>query len=129
MKIKNRNILISLAISGAIAIFIFLIRNNANTELGGSFNSFVKLQFARYFGLVSGIIALIVASVYRANKKNGYTNRFLYIFSGVLNFLLGIGAVAFYVLVSKNNMVLNDFLLNLLFGTIIILDVLLSRTG
>jgi|ERR1039457_7225721 predicted secreted protein len=125
MREKHRNFIISLVITGILVAFIFLL-NDRDTALGASFGAYVKLRMSRYISIIAGTAALLIAIFFRLNKKNGYTNNLFYILPGVLNIMLGIGGIIYAVSSPNGNMILHDFLLNLLLGVLILADVFLN---
>jgi len=106
--------------TGLILAFIFLLNDN-DTELGPSFGAYVKLQMVRYLGLIAGTAALLTAIALRILKKP-YCDSLFYIFSGILNFALGIYGIIYFVLHADGVQVIHAFLINLLIGLLIVAD-------
>jgi hypothetical protein len=125
MKIKNRNFFIAVFITILAEAFIFLI-NNSNAELGASFGIYVKLEFARYFAIATGMISILSAVILTVLKRREYTSMLIYIFPGVLNSGLGIFGLVYYWF-TNNKIALHEFLISLLIGIIILSDVFLFK--
>lgn len=124
MKQKLNYIVYSLILIALLSCAIVLVFYPGNSELGRDFNVVVISIFVRYIALWGGI-GIILLRLIRLIKKS---NNLIYIFLGTLNLCLGLFGWILYI---KNEMVitfLHKFILNLLVGTIIFIDVLLLKT-
>src|ERR1700735_2070131 len=115
MNNKQRNIFISLGITAVLGIFIFFI-NDPNQEFGPSFGAYVKLQFVWITGLIGGAFALLAAIIFRTQKKRHYTDKLFYIFPGILNLLIGLYGIGWFLFHRQDVAFAHEAQPNLLLG-------------
>jgi hypothetical protein len=118
MQKKHNNILISCAIVCLFAGLIFLLFYPSTSELGRTFTVAIIYILVRNFALGAGLFALSIRLT-RLLKKN---DSILYILCGVLNVAIGLVCVFLYFNKEAELQWLHKYLLNLLIGTLIIVD-------
>lgn len=108
---------IMLALWASIILFIFYL---SESELGNTFGVVVIFLLTRYFGLLSGIVVLLLRML--RIIKNKYS--FIYIFVGLLNVGLGILSLVLFACKQMDSGFLPMFMFNLSIGLTIFVDIL-----
>jgi hypothetical protein len=117
--LKYRNLIISGIIIVFWAGFVLLSSSRSTSEYGNSFNLFIWLMLTRYFALITGVAFLILRILRIVRHKDSL----FYILIGSLNCSLGVLLPIIYAFTSSYSMVLQVFLLNLLIGVLIFIDI------
>ncbi|HVM87905.1 MAG TPA: hypothetical protein VMT76_06930 [Puia sp.] len=126
MKNKNSNSKYLLAVFFAVStMLLFLLVLWKKIGSTGRFNLIIVLIFLRYVFLIAAILSLALRLIRRFLSNSG----FIYALVCALNIAIGFFSSIFYFFHEANIWWLNQTLLNLLFGFIMLLDMVIFREG
>ena len=122
MKTKCSYFIISIFIAVLLFAFIFLVNNN---DPKPGIGIYFKLEIIKFTAICTGFISVLIAVGSRILKKDSYNKNFFYILIAVMNFILGLYGIFYFLTETDGIKVLHGFLPNLLLGVLTISDVFL----
>jgi hypothetical protein len=119
-KIKYKNLLLSILVIAFGTLIIVFLFYPGKSELGPSFDIEAILLMVRYLGWIAGVLLLLMRIIRIIPRLNLF-----YSLIGTLNTLLGVFAVLLYFFYQSSTSWFHLFIINLLVGAFIYIDIYL----